>query len=330
MITENLEKILEIKNNIKQTLIDKGVASETTKFAEYADAVQNIPAPLTILENGWGKYIDQLSSAKTIGAGVFIEWDGTRAEFPECTEIGSYAFWSCTRLGVASFPKCEKIGAAAFSYTFNLESAYFPVCKDIRASAFFGTDLPVASFPECTYIWMSAFALDSTMTTAYFPVCSSIGGGCFWKNENLESAYFPKCEAIATQAFSGCSKLSDVNIDSVKNINFGAFQGCYKLKTVKMPALETLDGQAFYNCYNLLSVYLLGPSVAVLSTSTALGSTPIAGRWNSSYASSIIGIYGSIFVRASLLESWRTKANWVYYSSRFVGLNDAEIENLEA
>jgi hypothetical protein len=51
--------------------------------------------------------------------------------------------------------------------------------------------------------------------------------------------------------------------------------------------------------------------------------TPIT---NSSYFS---GLYGSIFVKQSLLSQWKTASYWSEYTDRFVGLTDEEIEALD-
>jgi hypothetical protein len=51
----------------------------------------------------------------------------------------------------------------------------------------------------------------------------------------------------------------------------------------------------------------------MLDRSDAFRSTPIAGYTDSA------GKYGSIYVPASLLASYKTATNWTYFSSRFVG-----------
>jgi len=65
----------------------------------------------------------------------------------------------------------------------------------------------------------------------------------------------------------------------------------------------------------LLSLYILLSSVCVLAKSNAFNSTPIAG-----YTTNTEGVYGSIYVPASLLSDYKAANNWSYFSSRFVGI----------
>ena len=100
---------------------------------------------------------------------------------------------------------------------------------------------------------------------------------------------------------------------------------CEKLSTASFPKCTKLAGQSiFAKCYKLLSLYLLGSDVVTLSNSNTFSSTPIAG-----YTASTGGVYGSIFVRASLLTAFQSATNWAYFSSRMVGLTDEEIAALE-
>jgi hypothetical protein len=59
----------------------------------------------------------------------------------------------------------------------------------------------------------------------------------------------------------------------------------------------------------------MGSSIPSLAYTNAFYSTPIAG-----YTASTGGVYGSIYVPASMLESYKTANNWSYFSDRFVGV----------
>ena len=75
-----------------------------------------------------------------------------------------------------------------------------------------------------------------------------------------------------------------------------------------------ISSYAFAYCYNLLSVYLLGSSIPLI-TSTTFSSTPIAG-----YTTSTDGVYGSIYVPASLYNDYISATNWSVYSARIVSV----------
>lgn len=59
----------------------------------------------------------------------------------------------------------------------------------------------------------------------------------------------------------------------------------------------------------------MSTSVVSLGNINAFSSTPISG-----YTSSTGGVYGSIYVPASLLASYKAATNWVNYSDRIVGV----------
>ena len=96
------------------------------------------------------------------------------------------------------------------------------------------------------------------------------------------------------------------------------FARCSSLTTVSFPSAKYISTSAFYRCYNLLSFYLMGSSVASLANVNAFASTPI-----SNYTSSTGGVHGSIFVPASLYNSYLTAANWSLYSSRIVSVAES-------
>ena len=144
-----------------------------------------------------------------------------------------------------------------------------------------------------TNIGSHAFAYCSSLTTMSFPACTSIGNYAFSYCTNLTTASFPACTSIGSCVFAYCSSLA----------------------TASFPACKSIGGSAFSKCCTFISLYLLGSSVARLANSNAFSSTPFMG-----YVSSTSGVWGSIYVPASLLDSYKTATNWAYYSLRFVGV----------
>ena len=142
-------------------------------------------------------------------------------------------------------------------------------------------------------IGVNAFAYCSSLTTASFPATTSIGGSAFVNCSSLTTASFPAATSIGTYAFASCFSLAIARFPSADFIGIGAFSKCYKL----------------------LSLYLTGSTVVRLGNDNAFNSTPISG-----YTTSTGGVYGSIFVPASLYDSYISAANWSVYSSRFVSV----------
>lgn len=242
------------------------------------------------------------------------------------TKIGAYVFRDCESLTSVNFPACTSIGSSAFVHCIRLTTAIFPSCTIIGYNAFTAcSSLTTISFPACTSISDSAFAGCSKLTTVSFPACTTINGGAFSSCVSLATISFPVCTSIGSSAFASCSKLTIANFPSCKSIYGYAFYACSSLATVSFPKCTTITGYSiFRTCTRLLSAYFLGSNVPTLGNSSIFAVTPIAG-----YTDATGGVLGSIFVRASMLSAFKSATNWVYFSSRMVGLTDAEIAALE-
>ena len=228
----------------------------------------------------------------------------------QITQLRSYAF-AYTSIASVSLPSCEAIGTGAFASCDSLTRASFPACSTIGASAFYNcSKLQTASFPSCTIIGSSAFYYCTSLSTAYFPNCSEVRYATFYDCRNLTSIDLPVCTDVATSGFYDCSKMTLINLPSCTSIGNSAFYSCKALSLASIGKCAFIGQSAFRYCYNLVSLYLGGSSVATLSNSNAFTSTPIGG-----YSTSA-GRYGSIYVPASLLSSYKTAANWSYFSSR--------------
>ncbi len=251
----------------------------------------------------------------TIGDYAFANCHNlTSANFPECESIGYNAFAYCRSLTSASFPVCTIICTHAFADCSSLTSANFPMCTEIGYNAFVNcSNLTSVSFPVCTFIGARAFDDCSSLTSANFPMCTEIRDYAFANCSNLTSVSFPVCTFIDRYAFTGCSSLTSVSFPVCTEIGENAFDRCTSLTSVSFQVCERIGENAFDRCYHLISLTLGASSVCSLSGSSAFASTPIGG-----YSVSA-GRYGSIFVPASLLASYKTATNWSYFSSRFVG-----------
>ena len=207
------------------------------------------------------------------------------------TSIGSYAFYSCSKLTSVSFPAATTIGNSAFCNCSNLTTI---------------------SFPVATSIGRYAFGSCSKLTTISFPSATSIVAYAFANCSSLTSISLPKAKIIANGTFQDCISLTSASFPAVTSISNYAFNSCYRLASVNLPAAISIGFYAFSKCYNLIKLYLTGSSLCKLDASNAFSSTPIGG-----YSTSA-GTYGSIYVPASLLASYKAATNWAYFSSRFV------------
>lgn len=252
--------------------------------------------------------------------------------FPSARTLSAYAFSSCKNLTSASFPNVTSIGNGAFMWCSKLTEADFPNALSIGNSAFLScTSLSTINFPSVSYIGSSAFASCSNLTIASFPKASTINGYAFAECINLTSAYFSSAKVIPSYAFSGCSRLYDVSIPNATYIGASAFYNCKSMSAINFSAVTSvmsyafamctsveeasfskvtyIGSSAFYYCTKLQSLYILASSAASLTNVNAFYNTPIN---NSTY----LGRFGSIYVPASLVDTYKSKANWSAYSAR--------------
>lgn len=237
--------------------------------------------------------------------------------------IPSSAFISCFNLQSVSFPVCERVCNQAFRYCSSLESVSFPACKSIDGYAFnCCSNLKTISFPACTTLNGYTFLSCYNLQEASFPVCANVSVQDFAYCSALKSVSFPACTSISLQGFISCVSLESAFFPVCATVSSYAFAYCYSLNTVSFPACTTIGSSAFFRCSKLMSVYLLGSSYVTLISSGAFISTPM--QW-----ASYTGSYGSFFVPESMLASYKTRAQWSFFSNRFVGLTDDEIAALE-
>lgn len=193
-----------------------------------------------------------------------------------------------------------------------LTTISFPVATNIGDNAFYCCyNLTTAIFPSCINIGASAFEYCDGLTTIKFPVATTIGAWAFNGCVGITTALFPSCTTINDYAFNACDILSTAIFPACTSIGNNAFYACKSLTKIRLPMCNTIGSKAFYNCCNISSITLGASSVCKLSHSNAFSSTPYAGY--SSYFSGTPRIY----VPASLVDSYKTAANWSYYSSYF-------------
>ncbi len=174
------------------------------------------------------------------------------------------------------------------------------------------TNLSEVNFPNCATISDSAFYSCRRLFQINFPNCTSIGSYAFQSCSSLSSISFQNCTTIGASTFYGCSSLSSISFPNCTIIGNYAFSNCSALTVVSFPNCISLSQYAFRNCTNLSSFYFMGSSIPSITVYT-FQYTPLS-------TSSYLGYYGSIYVPASLLASYKTTTNWTAYSSRMVGI----------
>ena len=165
-----------------------------------------------------------------------------------------------------------------------------------------------------------AFHSCKSITNVNFTSANKISGSVFVNCTSLTTISFPEVTTIGAYAFSSCTSLLSAKFPLATSVGNYAFINCTSLATISFPAVVSIGNQTFSNCRYLESAYFLGSSVPTMGTGVFYA-TPMS-------TSAQLGHWGSIFVKESLLSSFKTKTNWSAYSARMVGLTDAQIEAL--
>jgi len=232
---------------------------------------------------------------------------------PNCNYIDCNAFAYCSALSSVDVP-ANRIGSNAFLSCTALKSVNYPHCTMISSWAFCGcTALEAVSFPECVSIQGGAFS-EAGLKEASFPSCTAVESSAFTSCTSLSLISFPNCLRVNGDAFKRCSALTSVHLPKCVEIDQGTFFMCSLLSTLSLPAAGRISNYAFQGCYRLLSLYLMASYVCRIDVGT-FASTPIAGV--TTYTG---GVYGSVYVPASLLASYKANGSWAAFSDRLVGI----------
>ena len=263
----------------------------------------------------------QLVWPVTIESSYYIKWTPSSAEgqfnidgttYDLSTFSGLY-YWSTGIINSGAFKNnkyiqsietnATSIGSYAFAYCYSLSYISLPVCTYIWGEAFFVcSSLSQVSLPVCSYIDIGAFGYCSSLTSINLPMCSYIGSSAFVYCSSLSQISLPMCSYIAAYAFDNCTSLSQVSLPVCSYIGSSAFAYCSSLSQISLPVCEVIKEAAFLGCTSL-SIITIGYSsvcglgIGVFSRTKITSST------------------GSIYVPASLVDTYKSAPNWSKYSA---------------
>lgn len=203
--------------------------------------------------------------------------------------IRPYAFAACANLLEVVCPSCSSIGSVAFNGCYALSAISFPECQVIAQYAFQSCDsLVVASFPNCRLLYSYVFNGLSSLREVYLPLLSRCSG----------------TSTTAVNMFAYCPNLEYVDLSSLEILQNNAINFCSALSSLILPVCSIIASNAFWGCPSLSTITLLSSAVCVTTASNWLTQTGITPS------------RGSIFVPASLVNSYEAASIWSLYSSR--------------
>lgn len=158
---------------------------------------------------------------------------------------------------------------------------------------------------SASFVYSSGFEY-KLVETVDLPNCLYVGSKAFFYCANLTTANLPACTTLYDYAFRFCSNLSYVSLPNVVRMSGYCFANCVSLQTISLPNCSYVSRYAFWNCSNLKTIYM-GTALSTVATMTQ------------SNALLDCSALQSIYVPASLVDSYKKASNWSYYSSKIVG-----------
>ena len=158
---------------------------------------------------------------------------------------------------------------------------------------------------SASFVASNAFNNNRTIQTVNLPYATSVGGYAFQNCGSLSQVSLPMCSRIGDFAFYSCYSLSQISLPVCSVIGWVAFIYCSSLTKISLPVCSYIAGyQTFNNCSSLSMITIGYSSVCHLENSNAFNATQITSST------------GSIYVPASLVDSYKSATNWSYFSTQ--------------
>ena len=263
---EKLQKIIDIKNDLKEKINAKGGSiTDTTPFAEYPIQVENISGGGSVDTTGKHKvtYFDVDGSALKV---EYVEDGGTTTPPSDPSYDSEYLQFDCWNYDVANLVVDRDINIGAIYETITGDSYLF-----IRLTEKIGLS-PSLNISGTTSIDWGDGTVDTNLNHTYADYgeyvikisgMTSITTYLFGSSSSVYNYSLQKCylgntvTTIVDDAFCNCYSLTSIVIpESVTSIHDYAFNNCYSLTSIVIPESVTSIGSVFSGCYSLTSIVI--------------------------------------------------------------------------
>ena len=197
------------------------------------------------------------------------------------------------------------VGSSAFNGNTTIQTVNLPYATSVGNYAFFNCiSLKQVDLPMCRYINNGCFSGCRSLAQVSLPMCSYIDGYAFYNCSSLTQVDLPMCSSIGFAAFSACRSLAQVSLPMCSYIGIFTFINCSSLTQVSLPICSKIDEYAFKSCISLSIITIGYSSICSLAGSNVFTNTQITSST------------GSIYVPASLVDSYKSANYWSYFSTQ--------------
>ena len=295
-------------------------ALEELNFSEVIYASSSYATSLPYL------YVSGCVSLKNIS---FAKYNGVISissayllETINCPALKQLTLYGCSNIKDIKCPAATSISASAIvtsNFSINIDSSEYTYCNVNLSNAAGGSYnvdiniLNVNSLYRSCRIYLSGDAINNLY------VAIPIDGGTDylfsdWSMPGVRKfSLSSNVQAMPAHWFSRNTRLTDVNLYNVSSIANYAFYLCENISAAYMPETVIMNYSAFYGCSKLEYMILLKSSCSL--GGFAIANTPMS-------ESSYLGRFGSIYVPASYVQSYKSAIAWSLYSSRITSITD--------
>lgn len=180
--------------------------------------------------------------------------------------------------------------------------------------------IKTASFPEVLTIGNYALQNWRSLQSISLPKCSTVGMYAFYYDTSLTSINAPSLTMVNERSFKNCTALvefdqplADTYVSEVWGVELyvqEVFCNCSVLAKVRLKPTKGIGASTFSGCKALKTLILLSESLIGLGNTNAFTNTPIASGT------------GYIYVRKSLVDSFKTADKWSTYANQIRAIED--------
>lgn len=137
-----------------------------------------------------------------------------------------------------------------------------------------------------------------------------------YEGKNLTTVNLPNVREVGQAAFMNCTGLTSVYMPKASYIAANAFRKCFALSTIRLGTASDFSNRSIYgnfafgDCSQLSALIIDGSYAITLSVSNALSGTAIEDG------------DGYIYVRSSLVDTYKAATNWSKYADQIRAIED--------